>query len=217
MMITAQILSIPPHLSTPWKTIASLQTIPEGERFKLIVVLKTGDRIVIPNLDKPSIDAVFEGHAKYGSIPELPSQTGIAFPLSGNLDLMNSAMQHNHDQANAPLIPPEVLEKIISIAKVLGLEDLSQMQKAEPHCNCPFCQIARALAGQEPMKMEIEEEITEKDLQFRSWDIKQTSDKLYLVVNPLDENEHYSVFLGEPIGCTCGKSNCEHIRAVLNT
>ncbi|NGX33463.1 MAG: hypothetical protein K1060chlam4_01531, partial [Candidatus Anoxychlamydiales bacterium] len=40
---------------------------------------------------------------------------------------------------------------------------------------------------------------------------------LYRVTNPLDENEHYSVFLKDPIGCTCGKKNCEHVKAVLNS
>ena len=63
----------------------------------------------------------------------------------------------------------------------------------------------------------VEEEITEDDLKFRNWDIRQTADKLYAVTNPLDENEHYSVFLGTPLGCTCGEKNCEHIRAVLNS
>jgi hypothetical protein len=215
MMITAQILSIPPYLSTPWKNIASLRAIPDQDHFKLFVTLNTGDQVVIPNLEKASVDAIFEAHAKFGAGQNLPEKSGIAFPLSGNLDLMNSTMHHNPEQANAPEIPSDVLEKIVSIAKVLGLDDVSQMPKAEPHCNCPYCQIARAFTGSEPLKME--EEVTDKDLQFRSWDIKQTSDKLYLVVNPLDEKEHYSVFLGEPLGCTCGKTNCEHIRAVLNS
>ena len=40
---------------------------------------------------------------------------------------------------------------------------------------------------------------------------------LIVVTNPLDANEHYNVFLGDPIGCTCGQKNCEHIRAVLNS
>ena len=35
--------------------------------------------------------------------------------------------------------------------------------------------------------------------------------------DPLDPNEHYNVFLGTPLGCTCGEKDCEHIRAVLST
>ena len=61
------------------------------------------------------------------------------------------------------------------------------------------------------------EEVTIDDLRFREWDIKQTGDKLYTVANPLHAEEHYTVFLGSPIGCTCGEQNCQHIRAVLNS
>jgi PhoH-like ATPase len=49
------------------------------------------------------------------------------------------------------------------------------------------------------------------------WGIEQTAEQLYKVTNPLDANEQYNVFLGTPLGCTCGLKNCEHIRAVLNT
>ena len=59
--------------------------------------------------------------------------------------------------------------------------------------------------------------MNEEDLKFRNWEIEQTADKLYIVTNPFDKNEHYSVFLGDPLGCTCGEKNCEHIRAVLTT
>ena len=63
----------------------------------------------------------------------------------------------------------------------------------------------------------IEEEVSAADLTFRSWDIKQEADQLYTVTNPLNAKEHYSVFLGEPLGCTCGFKNCDHIQAVLRT
>jgi hypothetical protein len=61
------------------------------------------------------------------------------------------------------------------------------------------------------------EEVSDEDLKFRDWEIKQTAEQLYTVTNPLDANEHYNVFLGSPLGCTCGDKNCEHIRAVLTS
>jgi hypothetical protein len=64
---------------------------------------------------------------------------------------------------------------------------------------------------------EQEEMVSDEELKFRSWDVVQTGEKLYLVCNPIDSKEHYNVYLGEPIGCTCGQTHCEHIRAVLNT
>ena len=62
-----------------------------------------------------------------------------------------------------------------------------------------------------------EEIVSDAELHFREWDIKQLEKQLYNVTNPLDTTEHYQVFLGTPLGCTCGKTNCEHIRAVLNS
>ncbi len=218
MMISAEILSIPPYLSTSWKNISSLHAVPDKDKFTLIVTLNTGVQASIPSLEKTVINSIFEAHGRYGSTQavETLQKDSIAFPLSGNIDLMNSAMQHNPAQADSPEIPKEILEKITSIAKVLGLSDTSELPKAEPHCNCPFCQIARAFHGSEA-EAKIEEPVSDKDLQFRTWDIKQTAEKLYIVTNPLDNNEQYSVFLGTPLGCTCGQKNCEHIRAVLNS
>ncbi len=226
MNITPQILSIPPYISTTWKNISSLHAIPEGETFKLIIMLANRMRVVIPALSKASIDAIFAAHALYGSetVPTseenktLPSAP-LSFSTSGTgIELLSAASQHNPAQANAPELPKEILDKIAGIAKVLGLDDAAHLPKAEPHCNCPYCQIARAFHNEESSVPEKEEEIVlEEDLKFRNWDIKQSAEQLYLVTNPLDENEHYSVFLGEPLGCTCGLKNCEHIRAVLNT
>jgi hypothetical protein len=66
-------------------------------------------------------------------------------------------------------------------------------------------------------QMDDMEEISDDDLKFRDWEIAQTEANLYSVTNPLDPSEHYSVFLGEPLGCTCGSKNCEHIKAVLKS
>jgi hypothetical protein len=224
MIITPQILTIPPYLSTTWKNISSLHAVPNGEKFKLVVLLHNKMRIVVPDLDKASLDELFVAHARFGSAQETSPFLGqpmgaISLPLGGKngIDLLNAASQHNPDQANAPELPAEILEKITQIAKVLGLDESSQLPKAEPHCNCSFCQIARALHQDPMMEGKIEEAVTEEDLTFRNWEIKQTAEKLYTVSNPLDANEHYSVYLGDPLGCTCGQKNCEHLRAVLSS
>lgn len=225
MNITPQILSIPPYISTTWKNISSLHAVPEGDKFKLIIMLANRMRVVIPGMDKATIDVIFSSHALYGSQTPLPSEenrmptAAFSFPaIGGGTELLNAATQHNPAQANAPELPKEILDKITGIAKVLGLDDAAHLPKAEPHCNCPYCQIARAFQGTPTVAEKAHEEIVlEEDLKFRNWDIKQAADQLYTVSNPLDENEHYSVFLGEPLGCTCGMKNCEHIRAVLNS
>jgi len=208
MIITPQILTIPPYLSTPWKEISFLYTIPEEdalEQFKLIVILTNQVRVVVPNLDRPAIEVILESHARFGQ----PASDNIT---QKSLDIL--AMQHNPDQTDAADLPKEMLEKITGIAKAAGMEDLSHLPKAEPHCNCPFCQISRMIHAE---KKDDDEEIPDAELTFRTWDIKRSSEKLYLVTNPLDKNEYYSVYLGDPLGCTCGAKNCEHIRAVLNS
>lgn len=226
MKITPQILSIPPYLSTTWKNIAALNVREEGSLFRLIVILQDRVQIEVPHLDKETVDAIFEAHAKYaenGGAPPplnaLDSPYTFTLPLKTDgpaLDVFGAGMKHSPEQANLPPLPPEVLEKIVIIAKAFGLDDTALLPNPEPNCNCMFCQVARSLS-QEPSSEE-EEAVKDAELHFRSdWDVAQTAEKLYLVTNPLDTNEHYNVFLGDPLGCTCGNKNCEHIRAVLST
>ena len=126
---------------------------------------------------------------------------------------------------NAPDLPAEILEKIASIAKIIAPEDQNSLPKSEPHCNCFYCQVSRAIqaglihheAGAKPQEEPNEEPISDEDLSFQQWDILQASDNLYTVINRLDTQEKYNVFLGQPVGCTCGKLACEHILAVLKS
>ncbi|HSX10807.1 MAG TPA: hypothetical protein VLF94_03710 [Chlamydiales bacterium] len=223
MKITSTILSIPPYISTTWGNISSLHVKEERGAYTLIVILKNRVQIEVPGLDKQGVDTVFEAHAHYAeeSAPHKPTNPidgpfSFSLPLraDGPIDTLGAGMQHNPEQAGLPPIPPDVLKKLTLIARAFGLEDASALPKAEPHCNCVYCQVARALQDQDGEPVE---EVTEQDLTFRDWEIKKTGDHLYIVTNPLDANEHYTVFLGTPIGCTCGSQNCEHIRTVLNS
>ena len=231
MKITPQILSIPPYLSTTWSEIASMFVKEESSGLSLTIVLQGGHQVIIPSLSQAVITAIFDAHAKYihsnttpkietHSDQERPSSFGLTLPFTqsdGNtIDVFGSAAEHNPAQAHFPPLPPMVLKKIAAIAQALGLNFLPNFSKAEPGCNCVFCQVVNAMRQDTPVDA-VQEEVSDQDLQFRSWDIHQTAEKLYSVTNPLDANEHYSVFLGEPLGCTCGAKNCEHIRAVLNT
>lgn len=199
-----------------------------------MIGLVNGSNIEVPNLDKPILQAIFAAHEKHleqetvqkNPLPSNPieGQTMIRLPLNfgiEGLEQMGTLLQHNSDAADTPDLPPEMLEKVASLAKVMGFENSDTIPQAEPHCNCMHCQIMRALhAGEEAAAAPVqdaEEEVSASDLTFREWDIAQSADKLYTVTNPLNRAEHYNVYLGTPIGCTCGEKNCEHIRAVLNT
>jgi hypothetical protein len=219
MKITDKILSLPPYISTAWKNIVSIHVENRPYGHVLLLELITGSKVEVPNLDPKIMEKVFAMHAlvmeQEGPKNPVATQT-FAFPLPFPIEGLTSVLQHNPEQADTPPLPPEILEKIQSLKGVLP-EDLSSMQKAEPHCNCPYCQITRAMTDAEAPLATIEEEVSAADLTFRNWDIKQESDRLYSVTNPLDGKEHYNVFLGEPIGCTCGNKNCEHIKAVLSS
>lgn len=243
MKFNHKILSIPPYISTSWKNIASLHMESHPSTLVLVVTLHSGARIEVPHLDRPVIEAIFSAHTHYMEQEEKLASSKTIFPhfpiaeaqeqiFSLGLPLMKngiaglenfgSVLQHNPEQASAPDLPSDILEKISQLSKTLGIEDLTAVPKPEPHCNCMHCQIARALQnglnddskeGENPN----EEIVSDEDLKFRTWDVLQTDEKLYTVTNPLDSQELYHVYLGNPIGCTCGNPHCEHIHAVLNT
>lgn len=252
MKINYKILSIPPFISTSWKNISSLHCEYKDSLLVLIVGLHNGTRIEIPHLESDVIEAIFVAHSKFleqdqsNAPPKNPLNTRAPQGLSGlssqslsdsltsnfgfpllqigpsGVENFGSVMQHNPEQSNAPDLPQEILDKIASISKAVGIDDPNLFPKPEPHCNCFHCQISRAIQSSKeeedsPSQTTLEENVSDEDLKFRLWDVSQTSDKLYLVSNPLDSGEHYSVFLGEPVGCTCGEKHCDHIRAVLNS
>ncbi|MBI3508326.1 MAG: hypothetical protein HY069_01635 [Chlamydiia bacterium] len=219
--ISAQMLSIPPYLSTSWKNILSLQADPNGQ---LVVSMYDGSRVEIPGLDQGSLDTIFEAHSRYADREVgvdvkkmLESPFSFQLPVSSDGTVL-PATAHNPEQANLSPLPLEILQKIAAVTRALGLDDTTQIPQAEPNCNCMFCQVARVLHDEAPLqKASTEEIVDDADLHFRNWDIQQTAEKLYSVTNPLDTNEQYNVFLGEPLGCTCGEKHCEHLKAVLST
>lgn len=235
MKINQDILSIPPYISTAWKNISALHL----EEDDLVITLQNGAAIKIPNQSPPILEEIFTQHACYIEEKEAKIRTktpkdssftmkppiGFNIPLEANLEGMmgiGNMMQHNPDQANSPILPEEILKKVADITKVLGIDDTNQatLPRAEPHCNCFHCQIARAMTREEASNAASkpeEELVDDEDLKFKEWDIEKAGDQLYSVKNPLNPTENYQVFLGAPIGCTCGEKNCEHIKAVLRT
>ncbi len=232
MKINDKILSIPPYISTSWSYIKALQM--KGPF--LVITLMGGESINIPNLKSDVIEQIFVAHANFlektaqyqkeqtsqitnPEAAEMPFKLGI-----GSIDGMGNPLIHNPAQKDAPDIPKQILQKIAAIAKIISPDDMSNMPKAEPHCNCLHCQIVRTISDAvvpdheiDVLEVKVEEEVKDEELAFQQWEITQTGDKLFNVINRLDTQEKYSVYLGYPIGCTCGKSTCEHIVAVLKS
>ena len=237
MKINKKILSIPPYISTSWDHVLALKM----KNSDLVVCLTDGHTIDIPGLKPEIVEAIFFCHASYLESQEkrqqqqsrsnhpfnfLETENEAASPFRfgfGTFDALGSSLQHNPSQANGPDLPQEVLSKITAIAKIVAPDSAVDIPKPEPKCNCIHCQIARAIQiginGPEAQSEEgeMEEEIKPEDLHFQQWEIEQSGDKLYTVINRLDAKERYSVFLGHPVGCTCGKQGCEHILAVLKS
>jgi hypothetical protein len=140
----------------------------------------------------------------------------LSASFKGILPGVDLLLQHNSQLTEAPLLSKDILEHIFSFLK--SLDDGSMLnglltKPEHPHCNCPYCQISRFAQNKSE---ELEEEVSDKDLKFKTWDIEQTGDKLFTVTNPFDANEKYNVYIGDPIGCTCGEMRCKHIHAVLS-
>jgi hypothetical protein len=237
--INDKILSIPPYISTSWTHIAALHM--KGSL--LAITLTDGDTINISGLPTETIEIIFNYHAAYlekenfnmnaASLPRQPKndlfnglfdqtgESGVKLVL-GSIDGLGAAMQHNPTQADAPDLPAELLQKISAITKLIVPLDESFSPKAEPFCNCFHCQIARVINPQPAVAAINEEavdheEVKDEDLQFQQWAIIQTGDRLFSVTNRLDTHEKYNVYLGNPVGCTCGKQGCAHIVAVLKS
>lgn len=251
MKITHKILSIPPHISTSWKNVSSLHLQEKDGEALLVVTLENDSIIEIPGLSEIIIKEIFEAHTKFLELGEgsslekkqkqiksqnipfqnpfaIANESSITFGMPFKIGDMSSLgnlgdfMHHNQEQSNSPDLPNEMIEKITTIGKAMGLDkQLENMPKAEPHCNCPYCQVAKALHGEkrESLKANFDpdEEVSDEELSFKEWDIVQKNDELYEVSNPLDKTESYQVFLGDSLGCTCGQKNCEHLKAVLNS
>lgn len=232
MMINSKFFSYPPFISTSWNHVTSLHT----NSNTLIVTLKDGRVVEIPGLKPEEIENIFNAHAihleheaemekfkRQGKDSSEPVFNRMEIPFRidmTTLDSLGTVLQHNPAQANILELPQEVLNKIGAIAKIVTPEEGVALPKPEPHCNCVHCQVARAIQkalGNEEEPSETEPEITEEDLHFQQWIIKQTGENLFDVTNKLDSNETYHVYLGNPVGCTCGNPGCEHILAVLKS
>lgn len=239
--INDQLICIPPYISAHWNQISCIESVsdPSYETPVLKLHLINGQVISIPNLDVPLIETIFREHQLYLETSDNKKSTKDNNQLSGlvsvlqqvskdiDVQILSSSnlvssllsahpldmiLQHIPEHKDYPDASPEILEKIASIIRMFPHSSVSSQIKPERHCNCLHCQVGRLIVEEEQ-----EDEVSQEDLSFREWDVTQNEDHLYVVTNPLDPNEQFSVYLGSPIGCTCGQQNCEHIRAVLYT
>lgn len=227
--IDEKILSLPPYLSTGWENVAALFL--KGSN--LVVDLQDGNQVQVPNLTDKEIEKIFHFHALFlekleakeepttattqgfGLFQGLPLQ----FSLEG-LENISGAMEHNPNQSGFPTLPDNLLERIAELAKMISPEEAAGLNPPVEGCNCIYCQVSKALhKGHAKKETHAHDapDVSDDDLHFEQWTIKQIKDQLFEVTNKLEPTEVYRVFLGDPIGCTCGKPNCEHIIAVLKS
>lgn len=234
MLINHKIFNLPPYISTSWNNVQGLHM--RGN--VLVVTLLAGENVEISDLSEELLKKIFLAHLAYlentgdprstPNVTENPSNTNFdpntVFQFGQSMDGLGTAMQHNPALSNIPDLPSEFLEKIGAIANIVAPEEISALPKPENHCNCPHCQIARAITGNIEVQIihpehehhDHEEPIVSaEELHFQQWKIEQTGDQLFEVTNKLEPTEKYHVFLGNPIGCTCGEPGCVHIPAVL--
>jgi hypothetical protein len=258
MKISNKILSLPPYISTTWENILSLHmknsllvitlssgesiSIPQLDSIALEQIFTAHAAYLESDLPTAAEEMPRPSHQLMAMLPphiqamilrsdQQPHQEAmIGFGITA-FDGLSTVMQHDENHAEAPDLPSELLEKIAAIANIVAPVDASAFSSAEPDCNCPHCQIARAIGeGDSEVKgcqslsnLEGEaaavddQEVSLEELQFQQWSIEQQGEQLYAVSNKLDSHEKYTVFLGSPVGCTCGATGCEHILAVLKS
>lgn len=245
MKIDNKILSIPPYISTLWQYVDGLYM----RGATLVVTLFGGESVNIPGLNAEIIQAIFSAHAESleqesrqqaspkPNLQQFP-ELALGFPVFSQMlpivtngessfqfgitstDGFTTAMQHNPAQANAPDLPKEMLQKIGAIVKIVVPEEVIESASAVQHCNCPHCQITRAILA-DPFVTSTEactevKAPPQPETIYRQWKIQQTGDNLFNVIDSVDASE-YKVCLGDSIACTCGKPGCEHIIAVLKS
>jgi hypothetical protein len=146
--------------------------------------------------------------------------TPIAFHLDAN-DPAALFQGHNPAFYNSPPLPKEILNKIVIIAKAIGGDMVKDVEPVDL-CNCFFCQIARALHQEraEESKPHVPKNLP-KDLLRGGidpeWMVEEIGTNLYKVTSRDEPSVIYQVYLGNPIGCSCGSNRCSHIIAVLKT
>lgn len=230
MKVNSKILSIPPYISSSWEHISTLHVETENSQKVLIILLENGSQLKIPGLSDSDIIAIFNAHAQYLEENDIEAKVheekvdqsnfNFGIPIAINPESLSSIMEamQNPEKLENMDIPDEVINKIASFVKSMGLDESSILPAGEFSENSLYGKLKKALDGDlENQNETIEEEVSDEDLKFREWDIELISDKLYKVSNPLDKHEEYQVYLGEPIGCTCGQKNCEHLKAVLQS
>jgi hypothetical protein len=233
MKISDNIISIPPYISTSWDHVISLSM--EGS--SLLFSMEDGKKALVPGLSAQEIEQIFSAHAAFLEahpiakeeliLPEKNLFTNTPFRFQfGTMEQLGQVMEHNPAQSGLPPIPEESLDRIRALSKIISEEEIMAMPAPETNCNCMYCQVARTLRKavlQEQDKLpdflqeEAGEKVAEEELTFEEWIIEPFADKMYRVTNKLDSHEQYTVHLSDPIGCTCGKMNCEHIVAVLRS
>jgi hypothetical protein len=213
MQLNDSFFSFPPYLSAPWDQVSALAMNPSG---RIECHLMNGDVITLPELTVEQTELIFKAHAanlkKSNPFPDpqFPFKIGIA------AEGLAAPLQHNPKAGATPELPPDIILKIAQATKMLLPKEHLEDIKPEPKCLCSFCQIAALIHAPEEILFE-GEPVSDQELCFEQWEIKQTGEKLYCVTNKLDSHETYSVHLGNPIGCTCGKENCDHILSVLKS
>ncbi|MDB2613873.1 hypothetical protein N9Y92_01790 [Chlamydiales bacterium] len=234
--INDKLISIPPYISTKWQNINSI-CVKKGD---LMISLTDGETVEVPELSTEIQKEIFRTHAQVLEGQPAIKQENNPFPFkmfnpfgesaTPTADLMKfslaspemgNIMQHSMEHQNAPDLPKELVDKISQILKVILPNDPDITPKAEPHCNCPHCQIARSFFPQKDGEQEPEEKeeeiIKEDELTFNQFLIEPLGNNRFQVTDKLSPNESYAVYLGTPVGCTCGNEGCEHVIAVLKS
>lgn len=237
MKIGPNNLHFPPYISTSWDQVKLIT----ADETKLTITLVSGREVHIPELEAEVIEAVFDAYQEYResidteASAEHTQSTGneVQDLFSGLQNLIKNfkgmpvqfgvgieGLESLFENLPNEKPSPELIKQVQQMTKMMGINP-NDLPRPEPHSQTAYSQILRAIRNEEEVStpdhpdLPSEEEVYEEDIAFQQWLIKKTGDNLYDVINKLNPNEVYQVYLGNPVGCTCGESGCEHLLTVL--
>lgn len=225
MAVTRRVLHLPPYISTSWENVIALhmEQDEDSDEPLLVVTLQGGAQIGIPNLREEIAHELFALHAQILAgeenlkcSQELNKAEGLFEPE----EMLKLLICHQPALCDEQPMPEEVECKLQSIGQLLDRDILARLKRPVDNCNCPFCQVHRALLTDLHNEAESTEDLpdtTIERMQSGKWVINTKDQSTFTVFTEESPQERFQVCLGECISCTCGQANCEHVKAVLLT
>jgi len=231
MAVTKRMLHLPPYISTSWENVIALhmEQDEDSDDPLLVVTLSGGVQICIPDLREEMVQDLFALHAQILTMSGAEASEE-ALKFTGDFhfarnpweprEVLQMLMRHQPSLRDEPPMPQAIINKLQSIGQLLDRDILKRLKPPLEGCNCPFCQVHRAV-----LTDLYDDEVTAEELPTAppeevhsgEWVIQSEDQSTFTVFAEHAPQTRFRVCLSDTISCTCGLPNCDHVKAVLLT